>query len=153
MNNPGLLVTNGKLLAGEYQYNCYADILNLTLKKYEDEFARIRMKVGTIGTHSACKGAATLAASGCIISPSMASICTRAGWTLGGIRDKCIKYKFAGDQFLGRTVCGLNSLVKEFSTSPPFFNMNDGGLGQVDHLIRTHIIGAGYVSIAMFEVL
>ena len=123
------------------------------MKKYEDEFAKIGAKARTVGTHSACKGAATLVASGCTISPSMASIYTRAGWTLGGTRDKYIKYESAGDQFLGRTVCGLNSLVKEFSTSPPFFNMNDGGLGQVDHLIRTHIIGAGYVSIAMFEVL
>ena len=87
VNNPGLLVTNGKLFAGEYQYNRYADILNLTLKKYEDEFARIGVKAGTIGTHSAHKGAATLAASGCTISPSMASIYTRAGWTLGRTRD------------------------------------------------------------------
>ena len=153
VNNPGLLAANGKLFTGDFQYNRYADILNLTLKKYEVEFARIGVKVGTIGTHSARKGAATLAASGCTISPSMASICTRAGWTLGGTRDKYIKYESAGDQFLGRTVCGLNSLVKEFSISPPFFNMNGGELGQVDHLIRTHIVGAGSISITMFEVL
>ena len=153
VNNPGLLVTNGKLFAGEHQYNRYATILNGTIKKYEDEFARIGVKVGQISTHSARKGAATVAASGCTISPSMASICTRAGWAMGGTRDKYIKYESAGDQFLGRTLCGLNSLVKEFSISPPFFNMNNNELTQVDHLIRTHIVGAGACTASMFEVL
>ena len=32
VNNPGLLVTNGKLFAGEHQYNRYATILNGTIK-------------------------------------------------------------------------------------------------------------------------
>jgi hypothetical protein len=84
----------------------------------QDEFERLGVKVGSIGSHSARKGAATLAASGCTVSPSMASICNWAGWKIGGTRDKYIKYDSAGDQFLGRTLCGLNSLVKEFSTSP-----------------------------------
>ena len=153
VNNPGLLVSNGKLLAGDHQYNRYSQILNDTIKKHEAEFARIGVKVGTIGSHSARKGAATVAANGCTISPSMASICTRAGWTMGGTRDKYIKYESTGDQFLGRTLCGLNSLVKEFSTSPPFFNMTYDELVPIDYLIRNHIIGGGACSTSMFEVL
>jgi hypothetical protein len=77
------------------------------------------VKVGSIGLHSARKGAVTLAASGCTVSPSMASICNRTGWKMGGTRDKYIKYEAAGDQFLGQTLCGLDSLVKEFSVPPP----------------------------------
>jgi hypothetical protein len=53
----------------------------------------------------------------------------------GGTRDKYIKYKLASDQFLGRTLCGLSSLVKEFSTSPPFFNLGASELASVDHFL------------------
>ena len=153
VNNPGLLVENGKLFAGEHQYNRYSQILNLTIKNNEDEFKRIGVKVSQIGTHSARKGAATLAASGCTVSPSMSAICTRAGWAMGGTRDKYIKYESAGDQFLGRTLCGLNSLVKEFSISPPFFDMNEDELTQVDQHIRSHIVGGGTCTASVFEVL
>jgi hypothetical protein len=48
-----------------------------------DEVERIGVKVGTIGSHSVRKGAATLAASGCTASPSMSLICNRAGWKMG----------------------------------------------------------------------
>jgi len=50
----------------------------------------------------------------------MSAICNRAGWKMGGSRDKYIKYESAGDQILGRVICSLNPL---FAVSPPFFNM------------------------------
>ena len=78
------------------------------------------MQPGVIGSYSARKEAATLAASGCTVSPSMALICTRAGWKLGGTRDKYIKFENAGDQYLGCVLCELNCLMMEFSVSPPF---------------------------------
>jgi hypothetical protein len=71
---------------------------------------------------------------------------------MGGTRDKYIKYKAAGDQFLGRTLCGLNSLVKEFSTSPPFFDVNAGELASVDHYLRSNIVGGGRIGAKIFEV-
>lgn len=152
--NPGILTNpKNKLFPAEYQYNRYASILNKIIKKNEEEFARIGVKPGTIGTHSARKGAATYAASGCTISPSMSAICNRAGWKLGGSRDKYIKYEAAGDQFLGRTLCGLNPLTKEFSLSPPFFNMDQRELSDVDNLLMSFVVGGSIMIAPTFEVL
>ena len=90
------------------------------------------MEVGDIGTHSAWKGVA----SGCTISPAMAAICNHAGWALGGSRDKYIKYEAAGDQFLGRTLCGLDPLSISFSVSPPFFDLGNAGIAELDSWIH-----------------
>lgn len=154
LSNPGILSNpKCKLFPSEYQYNRYASILNKVIEKHQEEFARIGVKPGTIGTHSARKGAATYAASGCTICPSMSSICNRAGWKLGGTRDKYIKYEAAGDQFLGRTLCGLNSLTKEFSLSPPFFNMDEDELSGVDRLLMSFVADGSVMIAPTFEVL
>ena len=41
---------------------------------------------------------------------------------MGGTRDKYIKFENAGDQHLGRVLCGLNPLSVDFSLTPPFFD-------------------------------
>jgi hypothetical protein len=150
--NPGILRNNKKIFPAAHQYNRYSNILTKVIIDNKEEFERIGVKVGTIGSHSARKGAATLAASGCTVSPSMASICNRAGWKMGGTRDKYIKYESAGDQFLGRTLSGLSSLVKEFSVSPPFFNLPAGELASVDLFLRSNVVGGGDITAKTFEV-
>jgi hypothetical protein len=151
-SNPGIIINNKKLFPAEHQYNRYSSILMKVISENQDEFERLGVKVGSIGSHSARKGAATLAASGCTVSPSMASICNRAGWKMGGTRDKYIKYESAGDQFLGRTLCGLNSLVKEFSTSPPFFNVGAGEICNIDSYLRSNAAGGRQMGPKIFEV-
>ena len=153
VTNPGVLKQDSKLFPAEYQYNRYSQLLARIIKENQDEFARIGVKSGSIGTHSARKGSATLAASGCTVAPSMAAICNRAGWKMGGTRDKYIKYENAGDQFLGRTLTGLNSLSKEFSISPPFFNVPTQEMSGIDNLIQKHVVGASQCTAKMFEVL
>ena len=148
MNSPG-----ARLFPAEFQYNRYSQILGKIISDNREEFERIGVKVGSIGTHSARKGAATLAASGCTVSPSMAAICNRAQWKMGGTRDKYIKYENAGDQFLGRTLTGLSSLQKEFSISPPFFNTEAAELTAIDGLLRTHVVGGSIITSTLFEVL
>jgi len=76
----------------------------------------------TLGTHSCRKGAITVVSTGCTVSPPIASICLRAGWTLGTIKDRYIHYNKAGDQFCGRCVTGISSLKKEFATSPVYWD-------------------------------
>jgi len=98
-SHPGVLSNpKNRLFSARFQYNRYAVILNKVIEDNRAEFEQIGVRPGVIGSHSARKGAATLAASGCTVSPSMASICTRAGWKLGGTRDKSIKFENAGDQ-------------------------------------------------------
>jgi hypothetical protein len=151
-SNPGIIMNNKKLFPADHQYNRYSSILMKVIVENRSEFERLGVKVGSIGSHSARKGAATLAASGCTVSPSMASICNRAGWKMGGTRDKYIKYEAAGDQFLGRTLCGLNSLVKEFSVSPPFFDMNASEVATIDGYMKSNTAGGMQMGPKIFEV-
>ncbi|ETN21808.1 hypothetical protein PPTG_01900 [Phytophthora nicotianae INRA-310] len=76
-------------------------------------------------THSIRNGVATFACSGCTGGPSIASVCLRVGWSLGGVQDRYIRYETAGDQFLGRVVAGLPLNRPQFASLPPHFKDND----------------------------
>ena len=41
------------------------------------------------------------------VSPYMASICLCTNWTLGGVKDRYIKYEKSGDNVFGAAVTGL----------------------------------------------
>ena len=154
LSNPGILGNStNKLFPAENQYHRYSTILKKVIIDNREEFEKIGVTPENIGSHSARKGAATLAAAGCTISPSMASICNRAGWKMGGTRDKYIKYESAGDQFLGRTLCGFSSLTKEFSLSPPFFNVSTGQLCGVYETIQKYVPEGMIIDSKMMEVL
>ena len=143
LKHPNILTsTTNKVFPAEFQYNRSSRILHQVVKENAEAFRRIGVEVGDIGTHSARKGAATHAASGCTISPAMAAICNRAGWALGGSRDKYIKYEAAGDQFLGRTLCGLDPLSISFSVSPPFFDLGNAGIAELDSWIHATMRGS-----------
>ena len=62
---------NGKLFPSSHKYNRYSQILNRVICDNAEEFQRIGVTPGKIGTHSARKGAATLAASGCTVCLSV----------------------------------------------------------------------------------
>jgi hypothetical protein len=78
-----------------------------------------------IGTHSVRKGAATFACSVSVSGPSIVSVCVRAGWTLGDIQDRYLKYESAGDQFVGRILSGLPQNESGFACVPPHFEDGD----------------------------
>ena len=42
---------------------------------------------------------------------------------MGGVKDKYLKYKAAGDQYVGRGASGLNQLSKEFALMPAYFDL------------------------------
>ena len=75
-----------------------------------------------LGTHSARKGCITLVSAGCTVSPPMSSICLRACWSMGPVKDRYIHYEKAGDQFCGRYATGVSSLRIEFAVSTPYWN-------------------------------
>ena len=152
--NPKILSdVNSQLFTGSNQYHRYATILKKVITENSEEFfLAIGVEPDNIGTHSACKGAATLAASGCTVSPSMTAIFNRAGWKLGDLCDKYIKYESTGDQFLGRTVCGLDSTGMEFSVSPPFFDMTAEELMSQDHFSMDMVPGGKTIGHIAFKV-
>ena len=80
------------------------------------------MPQATSGATLAGKGVATMVAAGCTVSPPIVSLCLRAGWTLGGVKDKYLFRKNAGDQYVGRCASCLDQNTTEFAVSPPYFD-------------------------------
>jgi hypothetical protein len=74
-----------------------------------------------LGTHSMRKGAATYCSSGSTACSPSTAIHLRAGWALGGVQDRYMRYESAGDMYVGRTVSGLPIEEPEFAVLPPRF--------------------------------
>ena len=60
--------------------------------------------------------------SGCTVSPPMSSICLRASWSMGPVKERYIHYENVGDEFCVRSGTGISSLTKEFAISPAYFD-------------------------------
>ena len=74
-----------------------------------------------IGTHSLRKGSSSYSSSGSTACPSAVAVHLRAGWNVGGVTDRYLRYEGAGDMYVGRTVCGLPITHAEFAILPPHF--------------------------------
>ena len=79
------------------------------------------LSVSDVATHSPRKGASSYVCGGTTMGPHIASVILRAGWSFGGVEDRYIRYERAGDQFVGRTVCGLDIMSSNFAILPPHF--------------------------------
>ena len=90
----------------------FIKIFHRVIKENIDEFKLLGVDEHTLGSHSCRKGAITIVSTGCTVSPPMASICLRAGWSMGNVKDRYINYEKAGDQFCGRSVTGISSMTK-----------------------------------------
>ena len=44
-------------------------------------------------------------------------------WIMGPAKEKYIHYKKAGNQYVGRIICGLNVNSPEFGVSPPYCDL------------------------------
>ena len=110
-SHPSILTGDWKLFPGEHQYSRFMKSFCRALNHLEDDTKSLCVDVALLGSHSARKGAATLAACGYTVSPPMSSICLRAGWSMGPMKEHYLFYEKAGDQFVGRTVCGLLTTV------------------------------------------
>jgi hypothetical protein len=108
------------LFPGDDQYQRFSKMLGRILLEHEDEVKEMGYEVNDIGTHSIRKGAISLMAS-LPGGPTAASVCIRAGWTMGRVRDIYLRYVAAGDEFCGRCLALLPVLRMEFGSSPPHF--------------------------------
>ena len=120
------------------------------MPKNRDEFKQVGVDSGMLGSHSTRKGAITLASSGCTISPSMASICIRAGWSMGPVKDRHIYYAPACDQFVGRSVTEM-SVYSKFAVSPVSWDWSEGtnrvdGTTAVNIILEASLLGPEEVS-------
>ena len=84
MVHPSILTGVSNLFEGMSQYERFNRIFNDVVKENREEIIALGISLEDFGMHSIRKGAATYVATGCTVSPPMASICIRACWTLGG---------------------------------------------------------------------
>lgn len=59
------------------------------------------------------------------MSPPIVSVCICAGWMMGGVKDRYLKYEAAGDQFVGRCAACLDLLSKNFAISPLHWDFSE----------------------------
>ena len=97
---PDVLRGDSPLFEGKNQYSRYSTRFSKVLVEMEGNLDGY--EPSDFGTHSCRKGVATRVAVGCTVAPPMVSLCIRAGWTLGGVKDKYLFYENAGDQHVGR---------------------------------------------------
>ena len=119
---PQLLNEDASLFQGKSQYNRYANLFLQVISEKKAELQMLGVKNCDIGTHSCCKGVATMVADGCTVSPPIVSICVRSGWVMGGVKDRYLKHESAGNQYVGCCTAGLDQLSKIFAISPPCFD-------------------------------
>ncbi|KAL7538978.1 hypothetical protein ACHAWF_006258 [Thalassiosira exigua] len=122
---PDVLQGDVPLFEGTNQYARYSSRMLQLYRKCTSELLDLGINAANLGSHSAHKGVGTMAASGCTVGPSIVSLCLRAGWTLGGVKDKYLFRENAGDMYVGRCASGHGVDNKNFAISPAYFDYSE----------------------------
>ena len=77
------------------------------VKTNEEDFQSIYVDINEIGSHSIRKGAATYCCAGVHPGPPIVSVGLRAGWTIGRVKERYLKYENAGKNY---SFCNNNIL-------------------------------------------
>ena len=97
-----MLVNNISLFQGKSQYHQYSRMFLLLIKDHLEHLKTLGVKEGYIGTHSCRKVVATMVAARYTVYPPIVSICIKAGWVVGGVKDKYLKREYDGDPYVGK---------------------------------------------------
>ena len=85
---PDVLKGDVSLFEGKSHYTQYATRLKNLVKQLDTQLTRLGFEAEDLGSHSCCKGVATMVASGYTVSLPIVVLCIWAGWFLGGVKDK-----------------------------------------------------------------
>jgi hypothetical protein len=127
---PDVLRADAPLFEGNNQYKRYSERLSNVLEEMELDGDLDGKEASDFGSHSVRKGVATWVAAGCTVSPPIVSLCLRAGWSLGGVKDRYLFYENAGDQYVGRCASGLATDTTDFAISRPYFDFTSLEAGE-----------------------
>ena len=154
---PQILQDGKDLFPGEDQHNRFHGILLKLLVDNEHEYNAIGVSHQDIGTHSVRKGAATYCCAGVHPGPPVISVCLRAGWSVGRVKERYLKYENAGDELVGRTLTGIPPTSCKFGISPAYFDRNEANEHDIENLVamcfplaKETLIGLTYVLSASF---
>ena len=102
--------------------NRFSEVLKKLVTVFEDCQRYVHDLCG-VGSHSNRKGAVTFCFNFAWVTA--VNVYLRAGWTLGNVQDRYIIGGAAGDQRVGRVVCGNPTTDLRFGALPPRFQEAD----------------------------
>ena len=144
---------SGRLFLGGEQYHHFMDCLRRIIKNNLDEFLQLGIRPGNLGLHSARKGACSFASAGSTVSPPMVSICLRAMWSMGSVKERYLQLEKAGDQYLGQVVSGLDVNDVSFAVLPPYFECDGDMKEKILTLLKDFTVGGHGIRGEIFQVL
>jgi hypothetical protein len=122
---PECLQEGKELFPGTAVYGRYSSRMLQLFYELREDLASMGINYKELGTHSARKGVGSMVASGSTVGPPIVALCLRAGWKLGGVKEKYLFRQDAGDLGVGRRATCLDVQTKEFGISPPYFDYSD----------------------------
>ena len=122
---PDIFVEANKLFPGNDQKKRFNQCLHRVMHNNIHIYQTLFVDVDEIGSHSIRKGAATYCCAGVHPGPPIVSVCLRAGWTIGRVKERYLKYENAGDELVGRTLTGIPPTSCEFGISPVYFTSSE----------------------------
>ena len=144
---------SGRLFPGGEQYHRFMDCLRRIIENNLDEFLQLGIRPGDLGSHSARKGACSFASAGSTVSPPMVSICLRAMWSMGSVKERYLQFEKAGDQYLGQVVSGLDVNDVSFAVLPPYFECDGDMKEKILTLLKDFTVGGHGIRGEIFQVL
>jgi len=137
---PQVLREGAPLFEGTNQYGRYSSRLHQLFHELKDDLKNLGVDYKDLGTHSARKGVGTMVANASTVGPPIVALCLRAGWKLGGVKEKYLFRADGGDMAVGRRAACLDVDDKEFAISPPYFDYShldaDGTIETKENLER-----------------
>ena len=119
---PQIITESQKLLPGIKQRVRFNRLFHDLLVRHQDTYLLHGEDPSLLGTHSIRKGAATYCCTAVTPGPPIVSVCLRAGWALGRVEERYLKYDACRDQVVGRTLTGIHRSKGEFGISPVYLN-------------------------------
>ena len=117
-----VLKDGAPLFEGTNQYGRYSTRLHQVFRELKDDLKDLGVDWTDLGTHSTRKGVGTMVANASTVGPPIVALCLRAGWTLGGVKEKYLFRADGGDMAVGRRAACLEVDDKGFAISPPYFD-------------------------------
>ena len=98
---------SNKIFPGSKQCGRFNRLFHDLLVRHKYTYLQHGEDPTLLGTHSIQKRAATYCCTETSHGPPVVFVCLRAGWSLGRMKEHCLKYEMAGDELVGRTLTGI----------------------------------------------
>jgi len=145
---------SGRLFPGGDQYGRFMDCLRRVVENNQEVFLPLGVRPGDLGSHSARKGACSFASAGSTVCPPMVSICLRAMWSMGSVKERYLQFEKTGDQYLaGQVVSGLDVNDVSFAVSPPYFECDGDVKEKILILLKDFTVGGHGIRGEIFQML